>query len=143
MTTPSSATTAKDRLTPILNSFTTTNMSSGPKLWSVVAGVGPGTGASVARRFAKSYAVALLARNPANYEDLVKEINSAGGKAIGISTDCSDGAAVKKAFEQLKGEEGFQGNLAAAVYNVGGRFVRKSFLELNEEEYSSGWQANG
>ena len=97
----------------------------------------------MARRFAKSYPVALLARNPANYEDLVKEINSSGGKAIGISTDCSDADAVAKAFEQLKGEDGFQGNLAAAVYNVGGRFIRKSFLELTEEEFSTGWATNG
>lgn len=61
----------------------------------------------------------MLARNPANYEDLVKEINSSGGHAIGISTDCSDGASVTAAFEQLKKEEGFNTNLAAAIYNVG------------------------
>ncbi len=33
--------------------------------------------------------------------------------------------------------------LAAAIYNVGGRFIRKSFLELDEEEFESGWVANG
>ncbi|KAK5078580.1 hypothetical protein LTS08_006456 [Lithohypha guttulata] len=116
---------------------------SGQKLWAVVAGVGPGTGACVARRFAKSYSIALLARNPANYEELVKEINSSGGKAIGISTDCSDANAVKAAFEQIKKEDGFEGNLAAAVYNVGGQFVRKPFMDLTEDEFSIGWKANG
>lgn len=121
---------------------TLSSMSS-QKLWAVVAGVGPGTGAAVARRFGKSYSVALLARNPANYEDLVKEINSSGGKAVGISTDCADESAVKKAFEQIKKEDGFQGNLAAAVYNVGGSFVRKPFLELTDDEFSIGWKANG
>lgn len=118
-------------------------MSSASKPWAIVAGVGPGTGASVARRFAKSYPVALLARNPQNYESLVEEINAAGGKAIGISTDTSDGSAVKAAFEKLKGTEGFQGSLAAAVYNVGGRFVRKPFLELSEEDFEVGWKTNG
>ncbi|KIX04353.1 uncharacterized protein Z518_05221 [Rhinocladiella mackenziei CBS 650.93] len=112
------------------------------KAWAVVAGVGPGTGACVARRFAKTYAVALLARKPANFEPIVEEINAAGGKAIGISTDCSEGKSVKNAFEQLKKEMG-GASLAAAIYNVGGRFVRKPFLELTEEEFESGWETNG
>lgn len=84
----------------------------------------------------------MLARNPANFDPVVAEINAAGGKAIGISTDCADGKSVKNAFEQLKKElEG--ATLAAAVYNVGGRFIRKPFLELSEEEFESGWEANG
>ena len=99
-------------------------------------------GASVARKFAQKYSVALLARNPANYESLVKEIEAAGGKAIGISTDCSDGASVKKAFEQLKSAMG-GAKLTAAIYNVGGRFVRKPFMELNEEDFVAGFEANG
>lgn len=99
-------------------------------------------GASVARKFALKYPVALLARNPSNYEPLVKEIEAAGGKAIGISTDCADGASVKKAFETLKKEMG-GAKLTAAVYNVGGRFVRKPFMELNEEDFVAGFEANG
>ncbi|KIW82116.1 hypothetical protein Z517_05143 [Fonsecaea pedrosoi CBS 271.37] len=112
------------------------------KAWAVVAGVGPGTGASVARRFAQHYSVALLARNRANFEPVVDEINAAGGKAIGISTDTSDGKSVKAAFEQLQKEIG-SASIAAAIYNVGGRFVRKPFLELTDEEFESGWEANG
>ncbi|KAL2438283.1 hypothetical protein ABEF95_005867 [Exophiala dermatitidis] len=115
---------------------------SSQKAWAVVAGVGPGTGASVARRFAQKYSVALLARNPANYDSVVAEINAAGGKAIGISTDVSDGKSVKNAFEQLKKELG-GATLAAAIYNVGGGFIRKPFLELTEEEFEVGWAANG
>lgn len=116
---------------------------SSSKLWAVVAGVGPGTGASVARRFAKSYPIALLARNPDNFNSLVDEINKSGGKAIGISTDCSDGESVKKAFEQIKGTDGFGGSCAAAVYNVGGRFIRAPFLELSQEDFETGWKTNG
>ena len=99
-------------------------------------------GASVARKFALKYPVALLARNPANFEPLVKEIEAAGGKAIGISTDCSDGASVKKAFETIKKEMN-GAKLTAAVYNVGGGFVRKPFLELSEAEFVGGFEANG
>lgn len=70
------------------------------------------------------------------------EITAAGGKAIGISTDCSDGKSVKAAFDQLKKEIG-GASVAAAIYNVGGGFVRKPFLELSAEEFEGGWQANG
>ena len=99
-------------------------------------------GRSVALKFAKTYPVALLARNPANYESIVKEINQAGGQAIGISTDVSSPDAVTKAFDEIKNE--FQGKkLAAAVYNVGGRFVRKPFLEMTLDEYEAGYESNG
>jgi len=99
------------------------------KAWAIIVGVGPGTGASVARK-------------PANYEPLVKEIEAAGGRAIGISTDASDGKSVAAAYEQIK-KEMAGAKLAAAIYNVGGRFIRKPFLELSEEDFESGWEANG
>ena len=114
---------------------------------AIIAGVGPGTGASVARKFAKAYPVVLLARNPANYEPLVSEIQSSGGKAMGISTDTSDGTSVKTAFgkiEQEFGQGGKEGvKVAAAVYNVGGSFIRKGFLELTTDEFESGWDVSG
>ncbi|KAI9803438.1 MAG: hypothetical protein M1833_000957 [Piccolia ochrophora] len=111
------------------------------KPFAVIAGVGGGTGASVARKFALAYPVALLARNPDNYGPLVQEINASGGKAVGISTDVADAASVKKAFGQITTE--FGDGLAAAVYNVGGKFVRKPFLDLSYEEFEAGWDANG
>lgn len=74
---------------------------------------------------------------------MAKEINDAGGRAIGVSCDASDESNVKLAFEQIKKEEGFGGNLAAAIYNVGGKFIRKPFLELSDAEYESGWKTNG
>ncbi|KAI9732115.1 MAG: hypothetical protein M1834_004211 [Cirrosporium novae-zelandiae] len=108
---------------------------------AIIGGVGPGTGASVARKFARSYAVVLLARNPANYESLVKEINSSGGKAVGISTDISSASSIHSAFEKIKSEMGKTG-VAAAVFNVSGGFVKKPFLQLNLEEFESGFEAN-
>ena len=84
----------------------------------------------------------LLARNPANYESIVKEIKSLGGQAIGISTDVSSPSSVKDAFAEIQKE--FKGKqLAAAIFNVGGKFVRKPFLELSLEEYEAGYEANG
>ena len=137
-------------------------MAPASNFYSVVAGVGAGTGKtispphirnssytdstflgrSVALKFAKIYPVALLARNPANYESIVEEINTAGGKAIGVSTDVSSASSVKNAFAEIQKE--FKGKtLAAAIYNVGGKFVRKPFLELSLEDYEAGYEANG
>jgi len=117
-------------------------MAAASSFYSIVAGVGAGTGRSVALKFAKTYPVVLLARNPANYESIVKEIQSSGGHAIGISTDVSSPESVSSAFKEIEKE--FKGKtLAAAVYNVGGRFIRKPFLELTLEEYESGYEANG
>lgn len=83
------------------------------QLIAIVAGVGAGTGASVARKFASAYPVVLLARSPESYESLAKEINDNGGKAIGISTDVSDAKSVNNAVSKIKSE--FGDGVAAAV----------------------------
>ncbi|KAL8714379.1 MAG: hypothetical protein Q9220_001712 [cf. Caloplaca sp. 1 TL-2023] len=123
----------------IMSSSSSTNTTP----YAIVAGVGPGTGATVARKFAQKYPVALLARNPANYESAVHDIESAGGRAIGISTDVSSPESVDDAVKKIKAEFGAETRCAAAVFNVGGRFVRKPFLELTQEEFEAGWEANG
>jgi len=88
------------------------------------------------------YPVVLLARNPANFEPVVEEIKKAGGEATGISTDCSSAESVSSALKKIQ-EIGEDVKIAAAVYNVGGRFIRKPFLELTQEEFESGFEANG
>ncbi|GAB7350717.1 hypothetical protein MBLNU459_g1272t1 [Dothideomycetes sp. NU459] len=111
-----------------------------PTPFAVVAGVGPGTGAAVARRFAQAYPVALLARTPESYESLVKEINSSGGKAIGISTNVADASSVKSAFSEI--EEKFGSTCAAAVFNASGPFVRKGLLEMSEKDLTGGFDVS-
>lgn len=101
-------------------------------------------GRSLALKFGANYPVVLLARNPSNYENIVKEINSAGGLALGISADVSSPESMKAAFEEISKSEVSKGRkLAAAVFNVGGSFVRKPFLEMSLAEYEGGWAANG
>jgi NAD(P)-dependent dehydrogenase (short-subunit alcohol dehydrogenase family) len=108
------------------------------KAFAVIAGVGPGTGAHIARRFAQAYPVALLARNPSNYESLVQEINSSGGKAIGISTDVSNEDSVNSAFKTIA--EAYDGApCAAAIFNASGGFFRKPFLETQPDDFEKGW----
>ncbi|KAL2055670.1 hypothetical protein ABVK25_003912 [Lepraria finkii] len=106
---------------------------------AIIAGVGPGTGAAVARKFALSYPVALLSRNPATYDPIVADINKSGGKAIGISTDVSDLKSVKAMVEKVKEEYGNDVKCAAAVFNASGAFVRKPFLELTGENMDSSY----
>lgn len=77
----------------------------------------------------------VLARNPDNYNPVVQEINSSGGQAIGISTDVASGNSVNSAFDQIAKQ--FPSTpLAAAIFNPGGGFLKKPFLELSEEEFS-------
>ena len=111
------------------------------KAFAIVAGVGPGTGAAVARRFSKAYPVVLLARNPDNYNSLVDEINKSGGKAIGISTDVSSEKSMDDAMAKVKQE--FEGaSCAAAVFNASGRFVRKGLLDMTVEEFTAGHEVS-
>jgi NAD(P)-dependent dehydrogenase (short-subunit alcohol dehydrogenase family) len=105
------------------------------KFYAIVAGVGPGTGRSVAIRFSEDYPIVLLARRPESYNDVVAEINKAGGKAIGITADATDETSLKSAFETIKKE--FPNlKLAATIYNVrpNSRPSRKPFLELTQED---------
>lgn len=112
--------------------------------YAVIAGVGAGTGRSVALKFAKAYPVALLARKPESYQDIVNEINEAGGKAVGITTDVTDQSSVENSFAEIQKTDGFKGaGLAAAVYNVSGGFGgRKPFLESSLDDLDASLAAN-
>ncbi|EPS35146.1 hypothetical protein H072_11533 [Dactylellina haptotyla CBS 200.50] len=109
--------------------------------FAVIAGVGPGTGAAIAKKFASLYSVVLLARSPASYENTAKEINEAGGTAIGFSVDVQDEASVKKAFDEAAQKFPDQ-SLAIAIYNVGGVFIRKPFLEQTVGDFKTGYEAS-
>jgi NAD(P)-dependent dehydrogenase (short-subunit alcohol dehydrogenase family) len=100
------------------------------------------SGRSVAIKFAATYPVVLISRSASSYESIVSEINKNGGKAIGVAADVADSASLKSAFETIKKELG-DAKLAAAVYNVGGGFTRKPFLQLTEKEYTAGYESNG
>jgi len=120
-----------------------TNMAVSDKFYAIVAGVGPGTGRSVAIRFSEAYPVVLLARSPESYNDVVAEINRGGGKAIGITADATDESALKSAFETVK-KELPDLKLAAAIYNVrpNSRPSRKPFLELTPEDLDISLKGN-
>ncbi|OKL57432.1 hypothetical protein UA08_07188 [Talaromyces atroroseus] len=143
--TPSAASLGQYPIMPPVYKVDTSSNMSATKVFAIVAGVGPGTvifyiqGSSIARKFAQSYPVVVLARNPENYNGVVNEINTSGGQAIGISTDISDAKSVSSAFQKITTELFPDTPLAAAIFNPGGGFVKKPFLELTEEEFSSAY----
>ena len=108
---------------------------------AVIAGVGPGTGAALARRFGQGYTVALLARSQETLDEVVKDVKSNGGDAIGFSTDVTSESSVKKTFKSITSSYP-DASLNVAIYNVGGGFVRKSVLDLDAETFDSCYRAN-
>lgn len=93
----------------------------------VVAGVGPGIGAAVARRFAREgYAVALMARQSEVLEHIASGIKAKGGVAQAISVDLLDRAALGEAFDTVTAA---MGPPEVLVYNAG-RWVETPAMTL-------------
>lgn len=94
---------------------------------AIIAGVGPGLGAALARAFAREgFAVGLLARKMESSAPVEAEIRRSGGKTAALAVDVTDRDAVVKAVEKLRGEFGAP---AALAYNASG-YGRGKFLEL-------------
>ena len=102
---------------------------------AVVTGVGPGTGAAIARRFARGgYAVAMLARNHERLVALEKEI--AGAQAY--PCDVTDEAQLDTTLETIRTQ---LGTPKVLVHNaVGGAFG--NFLEIEPQALNRNFQVN-
>jgi NAD(P)-dependent dehydrogenase (short-subunit alcohol dehydrogenase family) len=105
---------------------------------AVVTGVGPGLGAALARRFAKSYAVAINARNADYLKTLAEEIRTAGGQALEAAADLGDRAQVEAAFEAIRER---LGPVEVLLYNAGGG-VRGTITDITPEQYEAAWRVN-
>jgi len=102
---------------------------------ALVTGVGPGTGAAIARRFAQGgYAVAMLARNRERLGALEREITDARA----YPCDVTDQAQLDRVIDAVHAELGAPKVL---VHNaVGGAFG--NFLEIDPEVLNRNFQVN-
>jgi NAD(P)-dependent dehydrogenase (short-subunit alcohol dehydrogenase family) len=101
----------------------------------VVVGVGPGNGASIARRFAaEGYAIALLARSSETSGALAKELPGARAYACDVAVP----AEVTMTFETLRAE---MGEVEVLVYNAGaGKFG--TIEEITAADAELAWRVN-
>ncbi|MFA6984658.1 MAG: SDR family NAD(P)-dependent oxidoreductase [Arenimonas sp.] len=100
-----------------------------------VVGVGPGNGASLARRFAaEGYAVAMLARSSQLMSKLATELPMARAYAC----DVGDSAAVERTFAAIEAE---LGAIDVLVYNAG-KGVWGSAEEVSPESFEASWRVN-
>jgi NAD(P)-dependent dehydrogenase (short-subunit alcohol dehydrogenase family) len=102
---------------------------------ALVTGVGPGTGAAMARRFARGgYAVAMLARSRDRLVSLEREIEHARG----YRCDVTDEAQLDATIDKVRAELGVPKVL---IHNaVGGAFG--SFMEIEPEVLNRNFQVN-
>jgi NAD(P)-dependent dehydrogenase (short-subunit alcohol dehydrogenase family) len=103
---------------------------------AVILGVGPGLVASLARRFAKGYSVAINARNEKYLHLLAEEIAAAGGKVIEVPADLGDRAQIAAAFKAIREKLGAPDVL---LYNAGGG-KWGNINEVTPEQYEDAWR---
>ena len=106
---------------------------------AIIAGVGPGTGAALARAFAKEgYAVGLLSRHAESSQPIAKEIIDSGGKALAVLTDVTSRQSVISAVGQIRKT---LGPITALAHNASG-YGRGTILELDPEQVRQSFEAN-
>lgn len=105
---------------------------------AVVVGVGPGLGASLARRFAQQYAVAIVARKAEYLKSLAEELRAAGGQVLEVPADIGDRAQVEAAFKLIREH---LGPPEVLLYNAGsGTFG--TITDITPEQYEDSWRVN-
>jgi NAD(P)-dependent dehydrogenase (short-subunit alcohol dehydrogenase family) len=105
---------------------------------AVVVGVGPGTGAALARRFAKSYRVALVARSTDYLKMLADEIRASGGEALEAPADATNFSEVAGAFAAIREK---LADPEVLLYNTGSG-VWGNIIDITAEQYEAAWRVN-
>lgn len=99
---------------------------------AVIAGVGPGLGTSVARKFAREGCdVALLARTESYLQDLARDLDETAGSGLAVPTDVTDPEGVADAFERIR--DAF-GPVDALVVNASGG-AWKGLRDIDVDEF--------
>ncbi len=105
-----------------------------PEKVCAVIGIGPGNGASFARKFAEDHSVALLSRSTEFSTALASEL----GDARAYACDVSDGGAVNDALAKVATD---LGEVDTLVYNAGSG-VWGSIEDISPEQFETSWRIN-
>ena len=102
----------------------------------VVIGVGPGNGASIARKFSsQDYAIALCARSVELIDKLAEELPDARS----YSYDVRDLSVTETVIKSIESD---MGAIDTVVYNAGGTGGWGSIDEITVENFQASWEVN-
>lgn len=105
---------------------------------AVIAGVGPGSGAAIARKLAKEgCAVGLIARSSDYLSQLSGELQATKSPVAWAKADVSDTKEIKSAFEQLRQALG-PIDLLVFHASAGGPFGQR-LLSIDPKDFTQSW----
>src|SRR5580698_4551689 len=116
----------------------TAKSSAGDAKLAWVVGVGPlqGTGAAVARRFAKEGMIAVVTgRSPGHLAELVRAIEADGGRALAAPGDVTKERDIVDILARIE----TLGTLEVGVYNAGNARWAPA-LELDSASFEDAWR---
>jgi NAD(P)-dependent dehydrogenase (short-subunit alcohol dehydrogenase family) len=105
---------------------------------AVVVGVGPGTGASLAKRFAREYRVAIIARRADYLRDLGDKLRRDGAIVLETPADVGAGDQMRAAFASIREK---LGEPEVLLYNAGSG-TWGTIAEITAEQYEAAWRVN-
>lgn len=106
---------------------------------AVIAGVGPGLGESLARKFAaEGCQVALFARSEDYIEELAADLPDPGA-GLAVQTDLTDVDQIRDGFETVRDELGS----VNVLVNHASAASWKGLMEIDVEEFEQAWAVNG
>lgn len=104
---------------------------------ALITGVGPGLGASLARRFARGgCAIGLVARQADFIEELAREISRAGGRATAVVADIGYPDQMRTAVQRVRAE---LGKITVLLHNASAS-SGEGLLGTTPEEFQSAWR---
>ncbi|NKB72512.1 MAG: SDR family NAD(P)-dependent oxidoreductase [Candidatus Latescibacteria bacterium] len=109
-----------------------------PKV-AVIAGVGPGLGAALARKLIQEGCqVGLLARSSTYLQTLAEELRANGGQVLPAAVDIADPDQGADGFRQIREALG----PVDILINHASMAAWKGLLELNEDEFERAWRVS-